>query len=91
MRSSNTWDKDNPARMKTTAVAFLSVVGYAAAQGVSAAISPSAPPPPGCTGTFDGNFEVQVRKPLSKKDLPVQVSPPFPGIEECDDNNHSKS
>ncbi|KAJ9149219.1 hypothetical protein NKR19_g5753 [Coniochaeta hoffmannii] len=58
--------------MKATAFAFLSVVGSAAAQAVTAQISPTSPPPPGCTGNFDGNFEIQVRNPLAKRDRPVQ-------------------
>lgn len=61
--------------MWTSAFAFLSVVGAAVAQGVSEQISPSAPPPPGCIGSFNGNFEVQVRNPIAKRDPPIQVSP----------------
>ncbi|KAH8902112.1 hypothetical protein BR93DRAFT_860221, partial [Coniochaeta sp. PMI_546] len=58
--------------MKSAAITFLSVVGSAAAQAVTAQISPSAPPPPGCTGSFNGNFEVQVRNPLARRDSPIQ-------------------
>ncbi|KAB5518883.1 hypothetical protein GE09DRAFT_506242 [Coniochaeta sp. 2T2.1] len=59
--------------MKVTGIALLSVVGSAAAQAVTEQISPSSPPPPGCTETFDGNFEVQVRNPVAKRDSPGLV------------------
>jgi hypothetical protein len=69
-----------PVRMKTTALTFLSVVGSVAAQGVAEQISPSSPPPPGCTESFDGNFEVQIRNPLAKRGPAIEVcsgtSPP---------------
>lgn len=66
--------------MRTTAFALLSVVGAAAAQGVTEQIAPTAPSPPGCTGSFNGTFEVQVRAAVSKRDPPVEVSPSLPSL-----------
>lgn len=63
--------------MKTTVIAFFSVVGSAAAQAVTSQISPTGSPPPGCTGSYSGHFEVQVRIPSAKRDVPITVSLPL--------------
>lgn len=43
-------------------------VALAAPQGVTEKVTPTGSAPPGCTGSFDGNFEITVTKPQEKED-----------------------
>lgn len=43
-------------------------VALAAPQGVTEKVTPTGSAPAGCTGSFDGNFEITVTKPQEKED-----------------------
>lgn len=67
--------------MKTTyALACLVGGAFAAPQGVTAKISPTGPPPAGCTTSFGSKFEITVVEPhANKRSLEqLQVRPPSP-------------
>lgn len=55
--------------MKASTFALLSVIGNAAAQGVTAQISPSAAAPAGCQPTLSSNFEITVLSVQQKREL----------------------
>lgn len=58
----------NTFRMKNTfALASLVGVAFAAPQGVTDKISPTGPPPAGCTNSFDSKFEISVVQPPHNK------------------------
>jgi hypothetical protein len=44
----------------TFALAALAAVAYAAPQGVAGDIAPAAPPPAGCTESYNGQFEITI-------------------------------
>ncbi|CAN8098539.1 unnamed protein product [Discula destructiva] len=62
--------------MKTfsIAVALLGTANLALAQGVTSAVAPQASPPPGCSPSYDGTFEITVAKVegAAKRDVPVK-------------------
>lgn len=55
--------------MKTTIVASSTLLGLALAvpQGITDKLTPTGSAPAGCTGTFDGSFEITVAKITEKK------------------------
>lgn len=55
--------------MQFYAAALLSSAAFVAAQGVTSAISPTAPAPAGCTGTVDGDFQITIYQAEQKRDL----------------------
>jgi hypothetical protein len=57
--------------MQTTfALAALAAVAYAAPQGVTGDVTPTTPAPAGCTGSYNGKFEITVINGTSaKRDL----------------------
>lgn len=59
------------SNMQTTfALAALAAVAYAAPQGVTGDITPTAPAPPGCTGSYNGQFEITIiNGTTAKRDL----------------------
>jgi hypothetical protein len=61
--------------MQTTlALAALAAVAYAAPQGVTADIAPTAASPAGCSPAFNGEFEITVVKSAAKRDLSKRAS-----------------
>lgn len=60
--------------MQFTFALVLAILGLAMAapQGVSEKVSPTGSAPAGCTGSFDGSFEITVTKPLEKRDLNLE-------------------
>ncbi|KAK7975575.1 hypothetical protein PG989_014038 [Apiospora arundinis] len=61
--------------MKTTIIASSALMGLAVAvpQGITDKLTPTGSAPAGCTGTFDGSFEITVAKITEKRDLMPQV------------------
>jgi hypothetical protein len=57
--------------MQTTfALAALAAVAYAAPQGVTGDSAPTAPAPAGCTGSYNGQFEITIiNGTTAKRDL----------------------
>jgi hypothetical protein len=64
------------SNMQTTfALAALAAVAYAAPQGVTVDITPTAPAPAGCTGSYNGQFEITViNGTTAKRDLSKRQS-----------------
>ncbi|KAI0453019.1 hypothetical protein F5B21DRAFT_515687 [Xylaria acuta] len=54
-------------QLALTLASALLGVAMAAPQGVTDALTPTGAPPAGCTGTFDGNFEITVAKVTKEK------------------------
>lgn len=70
--------------MKSAAVAF-ALVGAAFAQGVTDKIAPEGGIPDGCSGSFDGNFEITVAQVTyakrDQRDLSVSCTISSPSVE----------
>ncbi|KAI2610398.1 uncharacterized protein GGS25DRAFT_521199 [Hypoxylon fragiforme] len=56
-------------RFSLALVSTLLGIAVAAPQGVTDKLTPTAPAPAGCTGTFDGNFEITVAEVTEKRSV----------------------
>lgn len=48
-------------------------VAFAAPQGVTDKLTPTGSAPAGCTGSFDGSFEITVTQAKEKRDVDLEV------------------